>query len=124
MTSGKRTKVDRSVARLREALAQIHDRLHKGDIENAHELCHQALGSGYVNPGDVAPLTERSFTTFDDEFRHLCMRTGLKAAFVVATPHDDGKGARILTGGDAELDKFVNIALRATSGVTEHPVPL
>lgn len=98
--------VDGEAERLREFVAQAHDRLHKGDTDAAHELLHGALGSG-VYDGDVPPLL--GLAGFDEEFRRLCIAHGVRASFVALDPVTPG---RLLSGGDAQLDGYVNGAMR------------
>lgn len=111
--SGKQAKAERRVERAEadrlrmvECCAQAHDRLHKDDVDAAHELLHQALGSGEIDT-DVAPLAHVAI--FDREFRDLCLRLGAKASYVVEDPAQAG---RLLSGGDARVDRLVNSAIR------------
>lgn len=105
--SGRRVKQARREAALTEGIAQAHDRLHKGDVDDCHEILHQLLGSGYAE-STVAPLTGTAIQQFDREFRDLCTRLGVRASFVVMDPEPRADGAhRLLSGGDAEIDRRV-----------------
>jgi len=109
--SGKVAKLERRADRLTEAVIQAHDRLHKDDVYGCHEMLHRALGSGQLT-SDVAPLS--GLAGFDAAFRDLCMRSGVRASFVLATPAEDGH-TRLVSGGDAELDNMVTSAVRAVA---------
>lgn len=111
--NGKQAKAERRAERAEadrlrmvECVAQAHDRLHKDDVDAAHELLHQALGSGDVTT-DVAPLAHVAI--FDEEFRALCLRHGASASYVVEDPASPG---RLLSGGHAGIDRLVNSAMR------------
>jgi len=115
--SGRQAKAARKAAEKattnwKEAILQIHDRIHKGEIEAAHEMCHEALGSGRVT-SDVAPLGGGP-AEFDRLFRELCISTRTKASYVAGVPVDDDGQIRVLTGGDQELDAIVCGALQET----------
>ena len=111
--SGRTAKAARRADKLAEAIAQIHDRLHRGDVEAAHELCHEAMDSGSVE-SDVAPLTGARMTTFDADFRQLCIRTGVRASYVAidAANPDPERGTRLVSGGDGPLVTMTDAALR------------
>lgn len=86
--------------RLVEHIAQAHDRLHKGDVEEAHELLHQALGSGEID-ATVRPLSHRD--KFDRAFRDLCVRHAVAASYILVDEIGGDGRARLLSGGDALL---------------------
>lgn len=88
-----------------DILLQVHDQLHKGNVDAAHELLHKALGLD--NESDAVRLAPRPLahmSAFDNDFRKLCQKHGIRAMFVAdgGKRHEDGKH-RILTGGSAEL---------------------
>lgn len=98
-----------------ELVAQAHDRLHRDDVDGCHELLHAAMGSGAYT-GDVAPLV--TVIGFDAGFRELCTRHGIRASYVAIDaghPRPDG-AARLVSGGDAELDAHVTRAMRPAGG--------
>lgn len=86
----------------RENVLQAHDRLHKGDVEAAHELVHVALGLEEEVEHEVAPLALSS--AFDADFRALCVKYGAKASYILVDRYEEEKGGhRIISGGDGEL---------------------
>lgn len=94
--------------RLTELVMQAHDRLHKDDPDACHEILHVALGTGYL---DIDPLAHRS--GFDAGFRALCTQHGVRAAFVMIDRTDETGQARLIGGGDAQLDALLAKALRS-----------
>lgn len=107
----------KTAGRLREAIAQIHDRIHKEEIEDAHALCHQALGSGRVTT-KVAPLRSSELSTFDNQFIELCKRLNVSASYVAVFPSGIASKTRIMTGGAVGVDRIVTSALRALEHAT------
>lgn len=104
---------ERKVALLTEAVAQAHDRLHKDQVDQCHELLHQAMGAGFV-VSDVAPLTEGGAAEFDTRFRELCVELQVQASFVAGYPAEGSPGMmRLMSGGDAWLAAQVDQAMRA-----------
>lgn len=97
---------------LAEHVRQAHDRLHKDDIDEAHQQLHAALGLDDA-PTDVAPMGQRS--GFDAEFRKLCLRHAVRATFVMIDTVDEHGQARLLSGGDAELCALIDRNMRRTS---------
>ena len=98
------------VEELKEALLQIHQALHKDDVDGAHDLLHQALGSGRVDVAPSEQLNIRAMSEFDKQFRQLEAVRGLTASYVVMIPAPAG-GFRVLTGGNAYVDAAVSKAL-------------
>lgn len=94
----------------REHVLQAHDRLHKDEVDACHELLHAALGLEEPLIHDVAPLIQRA--EFDADFRALCLRHGARASFVLIDRWEDERGARLISGGDADLVALIDGCLR------------
>ena len=53
-----------------EYVIQAHDQLHKGDVGQAHELLHKAMGVDNDTPLPAAPMSH--MMDFDAAFRTAC----------------------------------------------------
>lgn len=117
MSSANRGRRRRAERNLDELVMQAHDRLHKDDVGAAHELLHAALGLEEPVMGDVAPLAQRQ--RFDEAFRQLCIREGVRASYVlIDRVESQGRAldrVRLCSGGDGELCQIVDEAVRAAS---------
>lgn len=100
---------------LLEIVAQAHDQLHKDDVGQAHALLHRGLGiEESTDPLPSAPLAPT--LDFDAAFRTACRKHGVRAMFVAIYPAPE-KGphaVRVLSGGDADLCRMFDPALRRT----------
>jgi hypothetical protein len=87
------------MADLAQALSVIHDELHKGNVEKAHELVHRALG---IEDGPIDPLGRRFYRDFDVAFNTACRKNNVVGAYVVFDHDnpDEPRQVRILTGGN------------------------
>lgn len=92
-----------------DIVAAAHDRLHKGAIDEAHELLHKALGV----ENDAAPVERKlvHLRNFDAAFRTACKKNGVRAMYIVVES-TDGRHARLVTGGDADCCAIVDPLLR------------
>lgn len=102
------------MADLKEFILQAYDLLHKGRVEEAHEVLHKALGVDNDAPSDHKPIGHRS--GFDHAFRTACRKNGVRAMCVLIDSVDQAKGTRLLSGGDADLCEFVDRAVRSSNG--------
>lgn len=91
-----------------ELAMQAHDALHAEDIDRCHDHLHAILGVGQVR-SDFAPLADG--LKFDHDFRDLCVRHGIRAAYVVAEPVEAEGRARLCAGGDSDVCAVVRAAL-------------
>lgn len=89
---------------------QAHDALHKDDVEACHTALHAALGLADEDLL-VAPLAGHA--PFDREFLDLCRKHNVRAAYVSVGGFVEGKGARLISGGDAELVAFLDGKVRS-----------
>lgn len=117
MSAANRARRRRAERNIDELVLQAHDRLHKGDVGAAHELIHAALGLEEPTLDDVAPLGQRA--RFDEAFRELCIREGVRASYVlIDRVESEGRAlnrVRLCSGGDGELCQIVDDAVRAAS---------
>ena len=103
----RRRRVERSST---EWALQAHDALHKGDVETCHETLHVMLGLSPDETLPVAPLSAAS--PFDAEFRALCRKHNVAAAYVADGGLTPGRGTRLLSGGEANLCAWLDGLLR------------
>lgn len=84
-----------------EMIRQAHDRLHKGDIEAAHQFLHKALGMPDETPEPVKGLSR--YGGFEQAFVTASRKHRVLAAWVVFEPDPARPGmARLLAGGNAD----------------------
>lgn len=109
--NGRTAKAQRRADRERvdEFLRQAHDQLHRDDVDGAHEMLHAALGHESAEL-KVAPLAGGA--RFDDAFLNLCRAHGVRAAYVSVGEQTADGMARLISGGDAELCKLLDRAVR------------
>ena len=93
-----------------EAISQAHDQLHKGNVDQAHELIHKAMGIDNSVEMPARPIAHRR--GFDRAFIKACRKHEVKAAFVLVDGEDESGRSRLLAGGDAELCQFLGQLLR------------
>lgn len=96
-----------------ELIAQAHDQLHKGAVGMAHELLHKAMGlDNSVTPELPAqPLAHA--IGFNAAFVDLCKLHQVKAAYLMVDSIDDQGRARLIGGGDQDVDALLMRLLRA-----------
>lgn len=95
--------------RLLEVIVQAHDRIHKGQVDEAEEILHQALGAGDYD-GDVASLSQHH--GFDEAFRRLCVARRLRAAYVlVGEMNVEEREVRLISGGDSILCALLDASI-------------
>lgn len=72
--------------RLKAALAGIHDALHAGDENRAHELCECALAGGDATQPNLSTDSAAAAMTFAADFNRLADRSKLRACCVLLMP--------------------------------------
>lgn len=93
-------------ANMAEIVANAHDRLHKSQVEEAHELLHKALGVDNDAAQELGIFTDKR--NFDHAFRTACKKNLTRAAYVVVEQEDPkNKRVRIVTGGDVDVCRLV-----------------
>ncbi len=71
---------------MKAALSAIHDALHAGDENRAHELCECALSGGEVSQPNLSTSSAADAMTFAADFNHLAERSGLLACCILLLP--------------------------------------
>ena len=94
-----------------ESVYQAHDLLHKGMVEEAHEVLHKLMGIDNDAPVDHRPIAHRQ--GFDQAFITACRKNGVRAAYVMIDTQDESGVVRLLGGGDAQLSSVIDRAVRA-----------
>lgn len=79
--------------RMKASLAAIHDALHAGDDNRAHELCECALAGQGVSQPNLTVSGAAAAMTFAVEFNRLAERSGLRACCVLLMPSSTVPGA-------------------------------
>lgn len=79
--------------RLKAALGAIHDRLHAGEIDEAHEQCECALAGGDVTQPNLTPANTALSMSFAAEFNALAERHKVRACCVLLLPSATVKNA-------------------------------
>lgn len=98
----------------RDALFTAHEFIHKGDVDKAHEIIHQAiLGEAKgIKPMD---MNEHQF---DLDFREICIKNGIEACYArfiedgIKRP-DRKVGMSIRTGGNMRPLSILELMLKA-----------
>lgn len=106
---------------LAQALSVIHDELHKGNVEEAHQLVHRALG---VEDGPIDPLGRKFYRDFDIAFNVACRKNNVAAAYVIFD-HDnpnEPRQVRILMGGNAYALRLLKPIFNAGQNVVAAPI--
>lgn len=79
--------------RLKSALGAIHDALHAGDENRAHELCECALAGQASSQPNLSVASGAAAMTFAADFNRLAKRSGLHACCVLLMPSATVPGA-------------------------------
>lgn len=94
--------------RLQAAIGAIHNHLHAGNINGAHEACECALSGGEVSQPNITLTYSASITVFASRFNALCVECGINAAFVALLPSVTKRGATsIQIGGEVRACQLV-----------------
>lgn len=106
------------VRRLKAAVEAIHDRLHAGDIDAAHEMCECASGGGTVTiPGSTVEDAAAGMD-FAAEFNALVDRHRVRACAIVLVPVEHRPGVvslRML--GEVQACKVVEGQIRGKASL-------
>lgn len=79
--------------RLKAALSAIHNALHAGEENRAHELCECALDGETVSQSNLSVDGAASAMAFAADFNRLARRSGLRACCVLLLPSSTVAGA-------------------------------
>lgn len=100
------------VERLQAAIAAIHNHLHAGDVNAAHEACECAVSGKAVKQRNLTLSDTAKAARFAAEFNALCVNLGVRAAFVSFMPSATVPGATsIQMGGEVGVCQFIERAL-------------
>jgi len=102
--------------RLKAAIAAIHDHLHAGRINEAHEACECAMTGGEVSQANLTlPDTARAHV-FAVKFNELCQSLDISAAFLALMPSATVPGATSFqVGGEVQAAKIIEGAFKRKS---------
>lgn len=104
--------------RLKAAVATIHDLLHRGDVDGAHEACECAMSGDAVSQPSLSVTATAGLQDFAHQFNELAKRTGKMAAAVVIVPiQGDSTRASVQLCGHVETCRVVETALRGRSSL-------
>lgn len=96
------------VERLTAAIAAIHDHLHAGDVNAAHEACERAMDSEQVTQRNLDLSTTAKAHRFCVGFNALCDQYDVEAATVMFLPSATVPGATsIQLGGAVRVCKAI-----------------
>lgn len=100
--------------RLKAAIAAIHDLLHKGEVDAAHEACECAMDGGQVSQPSLDVNTMAAVHEFAVDFNRLCERRKVLAACISFIPLENGKHS-VQLNGQVDACKWVEAALGGKS---------
>lgn len=96
------------LTRLRAAIATIHNHLHAGNVNAAHEACECAMSGGEVSQPNLTIQQSSRVQIFAARFNALCEQLDMRAAFLALMPSATASGAiSIQIGGEVETCKLL-----------------
>lgn len=99
--------------RLKAALSAIHDRLHAGDVDGAHEQCECALEGKAVSQPNLSVDDAARAMTLAAEFNALLDRHRARAVCINLVPSATVKNAvSFQISGEVQACKIVEAQLR------------
>lgn len=113
MTSREQRALKAESVRLRAALGAIHNHLHAGDVNAAHEACECALDGGEATQANLTTEDGATAMTFASRFNALAEQSGLRACCILLMPSATVPGAvSIQLLGEVGACKVVESMLR------------
>jgi hypothetical protein len=112
--------------RLKAALSAIHDRLHAGEVDAAHELVECALEGKTVSQPNLSVADSAKTMNLAAEFNALVARHGVRAACITLLPSATVRGAVSLQiCGEVQACKIIEARLRgqASTYMGDHGTP-
>jgi hypothetical protein len=104
--------------RLKSAVAAIHDLLHRGDVDGAHQACECAMTGGSVSQPSVGVRESASLQDFAARFNALAQQEALAACAVVAIPIDRATGkVSLQLCGNVDVCRVVEELIRGKSSL-------
>lgn len=99
--------------RMKAALAAIHDALHAGDDNRAHELCECALAGQDASQPNLTVSSAAAAMTFAADFNRLAKLSGLRACCVLLMPSSTVAGSvSVQLLGEVAVCKAVEAMIR------------
>ncbi len=94
--------------RLRAALAAIHNHLHVGNVNAAHEACECAMSGALVSQSNLTVPQSARVQMFAVRFNAMCEELEMRAAFMALLPSATVRGATsIQVGGEVQTCKML-----------------
>ena len=94
-------------SRLEAAIHTIHDYLHQGEINKAHEACECAMKGEDVQPEHITMDAASRIRRFAHAFNELGKSIGLVACWIAFVPDANGTGVSMQGGGHVDAIKTV-----------------
>lgn len=106
------------LTKLQSAVAAIHNHLHAGNINAAHEACECALSGGEVSQPNLSMPQSARVAMFSARFNALCVELQMSAAFVAFMKSATMRGAvSIQIGGEVTVCKYVESKLGSAPSI-------
>lgn len=100
------------LTRLRSAIATIHNHLHAGNVNAAHESCECAMSGGVVSQPNLTIPDSAKSQVFAARFNALCEELEIHAAFFAMLPSSRMRGfVSVQIGGEVEMCKLLETRL-------------
>lgn len=100
------------IERLQAAIAAIHNHLHSGDVNAAHDACECAMAGGNVSQPNLTLSQSAKLQVFSARFNELGQSMGMSAAFIALLPSATVPGATsIQIGGHVSACKVIEQAI-------------
>lgn len=105
--------------RLKAAIATIHDHLHRGDVDAAHEACECAMGGAETSQPSLTATNTARVQDFASRFNALCQELEAVACAITAVPVNDGAHGQMSLQlcGHVELCRLVETSMRGSSSL-------
>ena len=108
------------LAELERAIDLIHDQIHKGNVEAAHDLLHRAAGLSDAVINTDGPHFYREFAI---AFNVAARKHNVFGAYVIfeQSDPDNPRMVRVLTGGEAKSCKILDQIIAAGMAAVAEP---
>ncbi len=110
------------ITRLRAAISTIHDHLHAGRINEAHQACECAMDGVAVKQQHLSVPDSAKAAIFAHKFNELTQELGLHAAFFAILPSATKPGyVSVQIGGEVTATRMLENQLgRSSTYMGEH----
>ena len=99
---------DQENQRLKAALAAIHNHLHAGNVNAAHEACECSMAGESVSQPNLTLSQSARANVFAARFNELCKSLDVQAAFLALFPSATLPGATSFqVGGEVTACKLI-----------------